>query len=179
MSRFFIDRPVFAWVITIIIMLAGVLSIARLPVEQYPNIAPPSVSINTSYPGASAETLENSVTQIIEQKLTGIDHMRYFTSSSDSAGNAAITVTFEPEADPDIAQVQVQNKIQAAMPLLPREVQSQGVTVTKANNNFLLVAGFYSEDGSISRQEISDLLTSRVQDAVARVNGVGNVTVFE
>ncbi len=178
MSRFFIDRPVFAWVITIIIMLAGLLSIRSLPIEQYPNIAPPSVTINANLPGASAETLENSVTQVIEQKLTGIDNMRYFTSASDSAGNVAITVTFEPEADPDIAQVQVQNKVQAAMPLLPREVQSQGVTVTKANNNFLLVAGFYSEDGSISQQELGDLLSSKVQDAVARVNGVGNVTVF-
>lgn len=178
MSRFFIDRPVFAWVISIIIMLAGALSIMQLPVEQYPNIASPSVSINATYPGASAETLENSVTQVIEQSLTGIDYMRYFSSSSDSSGTATITVTFEPEADPDIAQVQVQNKLQAAMPLLPQEVQQQGVTVTKANNSFLLVAGFYSEDGSISQQELGDMLNSTVRDAVARINGVGNVTVF-
>lgn len=178
MSRFFIDRPVFAWVITIIIMLAGLLSIRSLPVEQYPNIAPPSVTINASFPGASAETLENSVTQIIEQRLTGIDDLRYFTSASDSAGNVAITVTFEPEADPDIAQVQVQNKVQGAMPQLPREVQAQGVSVNKANSSFLLVAAFYSEDGSVSQQELGDMLSSTVQDAVARVNGVGNVTVF-
>ncbi len=178
MSRFFIDRPVFAWVITIIIMLAGLLSIRTLPVEQYPNIAPPSVTINASFPGASAETLENSVTQIIEQRLTGIDDLRYFTSASDSAGNVAITVTFEPEADPDIAQVQVQNKVQAAMPQLPREVQAQGVSVNKANSSFLLVVAFYSEDGSISQQELGDMVSSKVQDAVARVNGVGNVTVF-
>jgi len=178
MSRFFIDRPVFAWVITIIIMLAGVLSILRLPIEQYPNIASPSVSINAVYPGASAETLENSVTQVIEQRLTGIDNLRYFTSDSDATGLSTITVTFEPGTDPDIAQVQVQNKVQTAMPLLPREVQAQGVTVTKSNSGFLLVAGFYSEDGSVSQQEISDMLTSRVQDAIARVNGVGNVTVF-
>lgn len=178
MAQFFIDRPVFAWVIAIIIMLAGVLSIGRLPVEQYPNIAPPSVSITAVYPGASAETLENSVTQVIEQSLTGIDYMRYFSSSSDSSGIASVTVTFEPEADPDIAQVQVQNKLQAAMPLLPQEVQQQGVTVTKANSSFLLVAGFYSEDGSVSQEELGDLLNSLVKDAVARVNGVGNVTVF-
>jgi multidrug efflux pump len=178
MSRFFIDRPVFAWVIAIIIMLAGALSILRLPIEQYPNIAPPSVSINAVYPGASAETLENSVTQVIEQSLTGIDYMRYFSSTSDSSGSATITVTFEPEADPDIAQVQVQNKLQSALPLLPQEVQQQGVTVTKANSSFLLVAGFYSEDGSLSEQELGDMLNSTVKDAIARVNGVGNVTVF-
>ncbi|MBN66888.1 MAG: hydrophobe/amphiphile efflux-1 family RND transporter [Rickettsiales bacterium] len=178
MSRFFIDRPVFAWVIAIIIMLAGALSILRLPIEQYPNIAPPSVSINATYPGASAETLENSVTQVIEQSLTGIDYMRYFSSSSDSSGTVSITITFEPEADPDIAQVQVQNKLQSALPLLPQEVQQQGVTVTKANDSFLLVAGFYSEDGSISEQELGDMLNSTVKDAIARVNGVGNVTVF-
>lgn len=178
MSRFFIDRPVFAWVIAMIIMLAGALSILRLPVEQYPNIAPPSVNISANYPGASAETLENSVTQVIEQSLTGIDYMRYFSSSSGSSGSAQITVTFEPEADPDIAQVQVQNKLQAALPLLPQEVQQQGITVTKSNSGFLLVAGFYSEDGSISQQALGDMLNSTVRDAVARINGVGSVTVF-
>lgn len=178
MPRFFIDRPVFAWVIAIIIMLAGILSITRLPIEQYPNIASPSVSINARYPGASAETLENSVTQVIEQKLSGIDYIRYFTSNSDASGGASITVTFEPEADPDIAQVQVQNKVQAAMPLLPQEVQTQGVTVTKANGSFLLVAGFYSEDGSISQQELGDMLSSKMQDAISRINGVGSVRVF-
>ena len=178
MPRFFIDRPVFAWVIAIIIMLAGALSILRLPIEQYPNIAPPSVSINAIYPGASAETLENSVTQVIEQSLTGIDYLRYFAASSDSSGAVRITITFEPEADPNIAQVQVQNKLQAALPLLPQEVQQQGVTVTKANENFLLVAGFYSEDGKVSGEDLGDILNSTVRDAIARVNGVGNVTVF-
>ncbi|MGB1539860.1 MAG: efflux RND transporter permease subunit, partial [Rickettsiales bacterium] len=162
MARFFIDRPVFAWVIAIIIMLAGFLSILRLPIEQYPNIAPPAVSINVTYPGASAETLENSVTQVIEQSLTGIDHLRYFSASSTSAGIATITLTFAPEADPDIAQVQVQNKLQTAMPLLPQEVQQQGVTITKANSSFLMVVGFYSEDGSVSQQELGDLLSSQV-----------------
>jgi multidrug efflux pump len=177
MSRFFIDRPIFAWVIAIVIMLAGILSVLRLPIEQYPSIAPPSVAIKASYPGADARTVENSVTQVIEQKLTGIDYLRYFNSSS-SNGTMTITLTFEPEADPDIAQVQTQNKVQAALPQLPQEVQTQGVTVTKSNDSFLLVAGFYSEDGSVSEKELGDILSSEVQDAVARVNGVGSVTVF-
>tara|TARA_R110000868_G_scaffold189695_2_gene433094 strand:+ start:139612 stop:142731 length:3120 start_codon:yes stop_codon:yes gene_type:complete len=178
MARFFIDRPIFAWVLAIAIMLAGILAITKLPIEQYPGIAPPSVSISASYPGASAETLENSVTQVIEQKLTGIDNLRYFNATSDSAGNVTITLTFEPEADPDIAQVQVQNKLQSAIPLLPPEVQSQGVSVAKANDSFLLVVGFYSEDGSVSQAELGDILSSQVQDVVARVNGVGSVRVF-
>ncbi|MBV1882816.1 MAG: efflux RND transporter permease subunit [Pseudomonadales bacterium] len=178
MAHFFIDRPVFAWVIAIVIMLAGVLSLVNLPVEQYPNIAPPSVSINTQYPGASAKTIENSVTQVIEQSLTGIDHMRYFVSDSNSAGLSTIVVTFDPDADIDIAQVQVQNQLQSVMQLLPQEVQQQGVTVTKSNNSFLLVAGFYSENESITQVDLGDLLTSHLSDAVARINGVGNVTVF-
>lgn len=178
MPRFFIDRPVFAWVIAIAIMLAGALSISELPIEQYPDIAPPSVSIQTSFTGASAETLENSVTQVIEQKLTGIDNLRYFSSSSDSSGNVQITLTFEPEADPDTAQVQVQNKVQAALPLLPQEVQNQGVTVTKANDSFLLVIGYYSEDDSVGQRELGDFLSSKVQDAISRIDGVGNVRVF-
>lgn len=178
MSRFFIDHPVFAWVIAIVIMLMGALSINSLPIEQYPSIAPPSVSISTSYPGASAEALENSVTQVIEQKLTGIDYMRYFSSTSDSAGNVSINITFEPEADPDIAQVQVQNKVQAAMPLLPQDVQNQGVVVAKANDSILLAAAFYSEDGSVSQMELGDILNSKLVDVIARVNGVGNVRVL-
>ncbi len=178
MSRFFIDRPIFAWVIAIIIMLAGLLSIFSLPIQQYPDIAPSSVSISTSFPGASSENLENSVTQVIEQGLTGIDNLRYFSSSSDSAGNVTITLTFEQAANPDIAQVQVQNKIQAILPLLPNEVQQQGVIVTKSNNTFLMVAGVYSETDSISQQELGDILSSKVQDVISRVEGVGNVTVF-
>src|SRR5690606_33126324 len=129
------------------------------------------------YPGASAEVVENSVTQIIEQRLTGIDNLRYFSAGS-SDGAMTITLTFEPEADPDIAQVQTQNKVQGALALLPPDVQSLGVTVTKSNDNFLLVAGFYSEDGSISQQELGDMLVSKVQDPISRVNGVGNVIVF-
>src|SRR5262245_17535359 len=151
MSKFFIDRPVFAWVIAIIIMVSGLFAMYTLPVEQYPAIAPPSVEITTSYSGASAQALENSVTQVIEQKLTGIDYLRYFSSTSDAMGNVAITLTFEPEADPDIAQVQVQNKLQAAMPLLPDEVKQHGVTVTKGMTGFLLVASFYSKDPSIDQ----------------------------
>src|SRR5690606_28208530 len=177
MSRFFIDRQVFAWVIAIIIMLAGAISILRLPIELYPGVAPPSVIITAMYPGASAQTVENSVTQVIEQRLTGIDKLRYFVSNS-SDGTTTITLTFEPDADPDIAQVQVQNKVQGALPMLPQEVQALGVPVAKANSNFLLIAGFTSTDGSISQEELGDMVTSQIQDAVARVNGVGNVQVF-
>lgn len=177
MSQFFINRPVFAWVIAIVIMLAGALSILRLPIELYPGVAPPSVVITAMYPGASAQTVENSVTQVIEQRLTGIDRLRYFVSNS-SDGSLTITLTFEPDADPDIAQVQVQNKVQGALSQLPQEVQALGVTVNKANSNFLLVAGFTSSDGSLSQREVGDLVTSTVQDAVARVNGVGSVQVF-
>ena len=178
MSRFFIDRPVFAWVIAIVIMLAGGLSILSLPIEQYPRIAPPSVQISTSYPGASAQTLENSVTQVIEQKMNGIDNLRYMSSTSDSAGNVSITLTFEPKANPDIAQVQVQNKLQLAMPALPQEVQNQGVKVAKATKNFLMVVGLVSSDGSKSGSDLSDYLVSRIQDDISRLPGVGEVTVF-
>lgn len=177
MAQFFIDRPVFAWVIAIVLMLAGGLAVVNLPVEQYPNIAPPTVAIGAVYPGANAQTVENSVTQVIEQKLTGIDFLRYFSATSED-GRATITLTFEPEADADIAQVQTQNKIQAALPQLPEEVQKQGVTVTKSNSSFLIVVGLFSEDGAVGQGELGDILTSQIQDAVARVNGVGNVRVF-
>ena len=178
MSRFFIDRPVFAWVIAIVVMLTGALAIHTLPIEQYPRIAPPSVQIATLYPGASAQTLENSVTQVIEQKMNGLDHLRYMASTSDSAGNVAITLTFDPEANPDIAQVQVQNKLQLAMPLLPQEVQQQGVRVAKATKNFLLVVGLVSKDDSMSGQDLADYMVSRIQDDISRVAGVGEVMVF-
>ena len=178
MSDFFIDRPIFSWVLAIIVMMAGALSLFKMPIEQYPNIAPPSVSISTALPGASAEVLENSVTQVIEQSLNGIDSLRYFNSSSDSDGNVNITLTFEPKTNPDIAQVQVQNKLQAAMPLLPQEVQQQGVRVNKANNNFLVVIGLYSEDDSVSEGALGDILLSDIKDNISRINGVGNITVF-
>lgn len=177
-SKFFIDRPVFAWVIAIFIMLIGSISIFQLPLEQYPKIAPPAISIQASFPGASAETIENSVTQVIEQKLTGIDKLRYFSSSSDSNGTARINITFEPEANPDIAQVQVQNKLQLAMRSLPQEVQSQGVTVTKDNDIELLILAIYSEDSSISQVDLGDILASKIQDVISRVDGVGGLTIF-
>lgn len=178
MSNFFIDRPIFSWVLAIIVMLAGLLSIFKMPIEQYPNIAPPTISISTSLPGASAQVLENSVTQVIEQSLSGIDNLRYFSSSSDSDGNVNIAITFEPNTNADIAQVQVQNKLQTAIPLLPQEVQQQGITVNKSNNNFLLVVGLYSKDDSVSQQVLGDILNSEMRDAVSRVNGVGNVINF-
>ncbi len=178
MARFFIDRPVFAWVLSILIMGAGLLAILTLPIQQYPTIAPPSVQISATYPGASAETLENTVTQVIEQNLNGIDYLRYFSATSDSSGNVSITVTFEPEANADIAQVQVQNKLSQALPLLPQEVQQRGVRVTKSSGSFLLVAAFYSEDDSMSQYEISDYVASNLQDPISRVNGVGQIQVF-
>ncbi|WP_441257236.1 efflux RND transporter permease subunit [Vibrio sp. Vf1514] len=143
MARFFIDRPIFAWVIAIIIMLAGVLSIMTLPVSQYPDIAPPAVSLSGSYPGASAETVENSVTQTIEQNMNGIDNLLYMSATSDSAGNFSITLTFESGTDPDIAQVQVQNKLSLAEATLPTEVTQQGITVAKSSSSFLMVVGFF------------------------------------
>ena len=178
MASFFIDRPVFAWVIAIVIMLAGALSILELPVSQYPSIAPPAVAINARYPGASAKAVEDSVTQVIEQKLTGLDGLLYMSSTSDSFGNATVTLTFDAGTDPDIAQVQVQNKVQAALTLLPQAVQQQGVTVAKSARNFLMVAGFVSEDGSQDGTDLSDFLVSSVQDQLSRVNGVGEVTIF-
>lgn len=177
MARFFIDRPVFAWVLAIITMLAGMLAILNLPVEQYPKVAPPSVAISASYPGASAKSVENSVTQVIEQNLNGIDNLRYFSSSSQSGG-MSINLTFEPGTDPDTAQVQTQNKVQRAVSLLPASVQQQGVTVTKSNDSFALVIGFYSSDGQQSQFALSDLLVSDFRDPISRVNGVGSVRVF-
>ena len=178
MARFFIDRPIFAWVIAIVIMLAGALSIRTLPVTQYPSIAPPTIAINATYPGASAKTVEDSVTQIIEQKMTGLDHLLYMSSSSDSFGRATTTLTFDAGTDPDIAQVQVQNKLQLGLPLLPLAVQQQGVQVAKSTRNFLMVLGFVSKDGSLSRDDLSDFLTASVQDPLSRVTGVGEVQVF-
>ncbi len=178
MARFFIDRPVFAWVIAIIMMLAGGLSILQLPIEQYPEIAPPSVRITATYPGASAQTLENTVTQVIEQQMSGLDYLRYMTSNSDSTGNAQITLTFDPEADPDIAQVQVQNKLQLALPQLPQAVQRQGISVAKSSGSFLMVLGFVSDDPSTPQTDIADFVASTIQEPISRVNGVGGVTLF-
>jgi multidrug efflux pump len=178
MARFFIDRPIFAWVIAIVIMLAGGLSILTLPVSQYPAIAPPAIAINASYPGASAKTVEDSVTQVIEQKLTGLDNLLYMSSQSDSYGRATVTLTFDAGTDPDIAQVQTQNKLQLAMPLLPLAVQQQGVQVVKSARNFLMVIGFVSKDGSMTRVDLADFINSTVQEPLSRVTGVGEVQVF-
>ncbi|MDR0633398.1 MAG: efflux RND transporter permease subunit [Azoarcus sp.] len=176
MARFFIDRPIFAWVIAIIIMMAGVLSIFSLPVQQYPDIAPPTVAINASYPGASARAVEESVTQIIEQKMTGIDGLLYMSSTSDSYGRAAVTLTFDAGVNPDIAQVQTQNKLQLALPLLPQAVQQQGVQVVKSARNFLMIVGFMSD--RYDSADLADYLVANVQDPLTRVTGVGEVQVF-
>lgn len=178
MAHFFIDRPIFAWVIAIIIMLAGSLAIFTLPISQYPTIAPPTVSINANYPGASAKVVEDSVTQIIEQNLKGIDGLLYFASDSSANGSASITLTFDDGTDPDTAQVQVQNKLQAAMPLLPQEVQRQGVSVSKSASGFLQVVGFVSEDGGMSKDDIADYIGANVADPLSRIPGVGNIQVF-
>ncbi len=177
-SRIFIDRPIFAWVISIIIMLAGVGAILTLPKEQYPDVAPPQVNIRATYPGASAETLENSVTQIIEQQLTGIDGLLYFSSSSSSRGSVNISATFEKGIDPDIAQVQVQNKVQQAISRLPQQVQQQGLTVTKSNPDFLMIFAIYDTTDTRTNQDVSDYLVSNVQDRIARLQGVGDTNVF-
>ena len=178
MARFFIDRPIFAWVIAIILMLAGTLSIINLPVEQYPQVAPPEVQITATYPGASSKAVENSVTQVIEEQMNGIDNLLYMSASSDSSGNASITLTFAAGTDPDIAQVQVQNKLQMATPRLPQAVQQQGVRVAKSSDTFLMVIGFTSEDGSMTRSDIADFIGANVQDSIARVEGVGNTRLF-
>ncbi|MCK8123558.1 efflux RND transporter permease subunit [Pseudoalteromonas sp. 2CM39R] len=178
MSRFFIDRPIFAWVLAIVVMLAGILAIRSLPVAQYPSIAPPAISIQATYPGASARTLEDTVTQVIEQKMKGLDGLLYMSSTSESNGSATLTLTFSADTDPDIAQVQVQNKLSLATPLLPEEVQRQGVSVAKSARNFLMVVGFVSEDGSMNNIDIGDYVSSNVLDIVSRVNGVGEVQLF-
>jgi len=178
LSKFFLDRPVFAWVIAIVIMLVGGLAIYNLPVSQYPPIAPPSIYIQASYPGASAETVENSVTQIIEQKMTGLDQMIYLSATSDSAGGARLELTFAPGTDPDLAWAKVQNKLQLAMASLPDVVQSQGVTVGKATRNYLIIVGLISEDGSMDGNDLRDYAQSNLEKVLARVTGVGEVENF-
>ena len=178
LSRFFLDRPVFAWVIAIIMMLAGGLAIYSLPVSQYPPIAPPSISIRAMYPGASAKTVEDSVVQIIEQKMTGLDRMLYMSATSDSAGSASLTLTFAPGTDPDLAWAKVQNKLQLALPSLPDVVQSRGLTVSKSTRNYLLMVGLTSDDPEVTQQDLSDYVVSRVESVIARVPGVGEVEVM-
>ena len=178
LARVFVDRPIFAWVIAIIIMMAGVGSILGMPVAQYPDVAPPQVSVRASYPGASAETIQNSVTQVIEQSLTGIDGLLYFSSSSTSRGQVTITVTFDKGVDPDIAQVQVQNQVQQTVPRLPAQVQQQGLVVRKSNPDMLLIIGVYDETNRMTNQDVSDYLVSNLQDPISRVKGVGDSNVF-
>jgi len=178
LSRIFIDRPIFAWVIAIIIMMLGIGGIFSLPVEQYPDIAPPQVNIRATYPGASAATLESSVTQVIEQQLTGIDGMIYFQSTSNAAGQVTVTVTFDKGTDPDIAQVQVQNAIQSAISRLPQQVQQQGVRVTKGAPDLLLIVGIFDTTDKSTNFDVSDWLTTNMQDELSRIPGVGDVNVF-
>ncbi|MGG5282506.1 efflux RND transporter permease subunit [Pseudomonas viridiflava] len=178
MSRFFIDRPIFAWVLAIIVMLAGIMAILTLPIAQYPTIAPPAIAITANYPGASAKTLEDTVTQVIEQKMKGLDRLSYIASTSESSGSVTITLTFENGTDADTAQVQVQNKLTLATPLLPSEVQQQGVQVVKSSTNFLNILAFTSEDGRMNGADLSDYASANIQEAIGRVDGVGDTTLF-
>ncbi|EDV9719046.1 efflux RND transporter permease subunit [Salmonella enterica subsp. salamae] len=178
MANFFIRRPIFVWVLAIILMMAGALAIMQLPVAQYPTIAPPAVSISATYPGADAQTVQDTVTQVIEQNMNGIDNLMYMSSTSDSAGSLTITLTFQSGTDPDIAQVQVQNKLQLATPLLPQEVQQQGISVEKSSSSFLMVAGFVSDNPNTTQDDISDYVASNIKDSISRLNGVGDVQLF-
>ncbi|WDD95143.1 efflux RND transporter permease subunit [Burkholderia sp. FERM BP-3421] len=178
MAKFFIDRPIFAWVIAIILMLAGVAAIFTLPIAQYPTIAPPSIQITANYPGASAKTVEDTVTQVVEQQMSGLDNFLYMSSTSDDSGTATITLTFSPGTNADIAQVQVQNKLSLATPNLPQVVQQLGLSVTKSSSSFLLVLAFTSEDGSMNRYDLANYVASHVKDPISRLNGVGTVTLF-
>jgi multidrug efflux pump len=178
LSQFFIGRPIFAWVIAIMMMLAGVISIFTLPVSQYPPIALPQISVDVFYPGASAKTIEDTVTQVIEQKMIGVDHLCYISASSDSAGYATITLTFDAGTDPDVAQVQTQNKVQLAMPSLPQIVQQQGIRVTKSTTNFLMVLGFICDNDSMNRYDLTDYVVANIQEQISRVQGVGEVMTF-
>src|SRR5688572_23198503 len=178
MVRFFIDRPIFAWVIAIVVMLAGVLAVTTLPIAQYPSIAPPAISITANYPGASAKTVEDTVTQVIEQKMKGLDRLMYMSSTSEASGLVTITLTFENGTDPDTAQVQVQNKLSLATASLPEEVQRQGLTVAKAVTNFVSVLAFVSKDGSMSAADLNDYVAANIQEALSRVEGVGDTQLF-
>ncbi|NNP67888.1 multidrug efflux RND transporter permease subunit AdeJ [Acinetobacter sp. Ac_5812] len=178
MAQFFIHRPIFAWVIALVIMLAGIITLTKMPVAQYPTIAPPTVTISATYPGASAQTVENTVTQIIEQQMNGLDGLRYISSNSAGNGQASINLNFAQGIDPDIAQVQVQNKLQSATALLPADVQRQGVKVTKSGASFLQVIAFYSPDNSLSASDIKDYVNSNISEPLSRVAGVGELQVF-
>jgi hydrophobe/amphiphile efflux-1 (HAE1) family protein len=178
MSRFFIDRPIFAWVIALVLVLAGVLAIRALPIAQFPALAPPQISVTAIFPGADAQTLENTTTQVIEQQMKGLDHLLYFSSTSDSSGTATVTMTFAQGTNPDTAQVQVENKLQSATPLLPQEVQLQGLTVTKSARNFALIVGLESTNGSHNQDDLGDIMASKIEDPLSRVAGVGDTQFF-
>ena len=178
MANFFIERPVFAWVLAIIMRFTGGIAIMNLPIAQYPQIAPPTITISAAYPGADAKTVEDSVTQVIEQNMNGLDGLMYMSSTSDAAGNASIILTFKTGTSPDIAQVQVQNKLQLAMPSLPQEVQQQGISVDKSSSNILMVAGFISDNNSLSQYDIADYVASNIKDPISRTAGVGSVQLF-
>ena len=178
LSRFFVERPIFAWVVAIVIMLVGALAIFNLPVSQYPNIAPPQVTINATYPGASAETMSRTVTQVIEKDMTGLDGLIYMNSSADSTGRMTITLTFEAGTNPDIAQVQVQNKLKKAESSLPETVTRLGVSVDKSSASFLMVVGFIDKTGRMNSGDLGDFLTNNVEETLSRVKGVGEATVF-
>ncbi|HAD08610.1 MAG TPA: hydrophobe/amphiphile efflux-1 family RND transporter, partial [Porticoccaceae bacterium] len=178
MSDYFIDRPIFAWVIAIVLMIVGAISITRLPIEQYPEVAPPAVEINTINPGASAQTVDKTVTQIIEQSMTGIDNLLYMSSTSDSSGRGLVKLTFFPGTDPDIAQVQVQNKLQAAMQRLPQAVRDQGVTVNKAATGVMMVVALSSPDGRYDRYDLGDYMAANIVEPVGRITGVGEASLF-
>ena len=178
MSRFFIERPIFAWVVAIVIMLAGLLALRTLPISQYPQIAPTTVQISANYPGADAQTVENSVTKVIEQGMTGLDNLQYMTATSTSTGNAQITLTFNSQADPDVAQMQVQNKLQLVTRQLPTVVQTTGISVAKASTGFLMVAAFVSTDGRMSTTDLADYVDSTLNDTLKRVEGVGTTQLF-
>ncbi|HZV67254.1 MAG TPA: efflux RND transporter permease subunit, partial [Telluria sp.] len=178
MAKFFIDRPIFAIVLSLLIMLAGGLSVATLPIEQFPPVAPPTVQISTTFPGASATTVQDTVVQVIEQQMSGLDNLLYMSSTSDDTGQSTTTLTFATGTDPNIAQVQVQNKLSLAVPTLPAQVQQSGVRVTKSTNSFLMVIGFVSADHSMNKFDISNYIVSNVQDPLSRIDGVGNMNVF-
>src|SRR5690242_7156440 len=178
MPSFFIDRPIFAWVVAILITLGGTLAVLNMGIESYPNIAPPQVTVSASYPGASADTTEKTVTQVIEQQLTGVDHLLYFSSSSSSSGSASITLTFEPGTDADIAAVQTQNRVSLAQPRLPTEVIQQGITVSKVNPGFLMVGMLKSDDGSMDTYALNNVVATQVLDQIQRIPGVGSAFQF-
>src|SRR5271167_201673 len=178
MPKFFIDRPIFAWVLSLLIMLGGVLAITHLPVAQYPTVAPPSIAINATYAGASAETVQDTVTSVIEQQMNGIDNLLYMSSSSSASGQSTVTLYFDSGTDPDIAQVQVQNKLQLAIPNLPQTVQQQGITVVKSTRNFLMFFTLSSTNKDVSDIALGNFISSSVLDPIRRVTGVGEADLF-